>query len=330
MRSVVAGGQLLAAGSEWAAPPHATPPRRRFWATSRPATSRYGAITTDANGGYIVSEPLHAQLIEKVRKVDPIFDRAHHFDLSGGNDTTMILPKKSAHGVASTATETGPRSEQTEPTFAGPTLSCFDYYTDQRASQQFLDSVPDAETMLLTWIYEDIFEQFGVDLACGTGSTSAIGLFSAVGVSTYATMLSGSAGALLNSNFRACFLKLPVKYRANACWIMSSLTLGILSGFADPASATTPLVDWSAADGAPRICGKPVYVASSAPEIGASAYPVFFGDLSSAMAIAEHSAVSTLRDPFTCTPLVRFYSLARLGSSPWDGEAGVLIKANNT
>ena len=202
MRSVVAGGQLLGGGQRVgsAAPRDAS--SQAFLGYLKTGDVRDTALsTTDANGGYIVSEPLHAQLIEKVRKVDPIFDRAHHFDLSGGNDTTMILPKKSANGAVSTATETGPRSEQTEPTFAGPTLSCFDYYTDQRATQQFLDSVPDAETMLLTWIYEDIFEQFGVDLACGTGSTSAIGLFSAVGVSTYATMLSGSGGRAFELEF---------------------------------------------------------------------------------------------------------------------------------
>ena len=64
----------------------------------------------------------------------------------------MILPNKATHGVATTATETGARSEQAEPTFAVPTLTAVDYYTDQRASQQFIDSVSDAESMLLAWI----------------------------------------------------------------------------------------------------------------------------------------------------------------------------------
>ena len=37
--------------------------------------------TTDANGGYIVPEPAHAELIEKVRKADPIFGNATLFRL---------------------------------------------------------------------------------------------------------------------------------------------------------------------------------------------------------------------------------------------------------
>ena len=89
---------------------------------------------TDANGGYIVPEPAHAELIEKVRKVDPIFGNATLFRLTG--DVVIQLPYKSAHGVVANATETGARSEQNAPTFTGPTLTCYDYYSDQRATQQ--------------------------------------------------------------------------------------------------------------------------------------------------------------------------------------------------
>lgn len=329
LRAVVAGGGLLGGGRRPAKGPQDSA-SVAFLGYLKTGEIRDAALSsTDANGGYIVSEPLHGPLVEAARKIDPIFGLAHQFDLEGG-DVTMILPKKATHGVATTATETGARSEQAEPTFAGPTLTAVDYYTDQRASQQFIDSVAEAESMLLAWIYEDIFEQLGVDLAVGTGSTSAVGLFSATGVSAYGTMLSGSASALVNSNFRTAFLKLPVKYRAGAVWVMSSLTLGYISGFADPASATTPLVDWTAADGVPRLCGRPIYEASSAPEIAIDAFPVFFGDLGSAYACATHRAVSVLRDPYTAVPLLRYYGLGRFGGSPWLGDAGVLIKSNDS
>ena len=93
--------------------------------------------TTDANGGYLVPEPAHASLIEKIRLNDPVFGRATVFNMSG--DTTLNLPYKSGHGVATTAAETGARAEQTEPTFTSPTLVCYDYFSDQRATQTFLD-----------------------------------------------------------------------------------------------------------------------------------------------------------------------------------------------
>lgn len=280
--------------------------------------------TTDANGGYVVAEPLHASLVEKVRKIDPIFGLAHHFDLSGG-DTTMVLPYKSAHGVVTNATETGARSEQSAPTFTGPTLACYDYYTDQRATQTLVDSIPGFEDLLLGWIYQDIYEQAGVDFAVGNGTTKASGLFAAT--STYTTKLSGSAGALVNTNFLTVYTALHPRYRPNAVWLMNSATLAVVSTFVLP-NTQTPLVDWSGE--VPRILGKPVFESTSAPDIGAANFPVAFGNLSAGYAVGLHRMPSVLRDPYTVTPYIRYYGLARIGGCPWDSQAIMLLKSNNS
>ena len=208
--------------------------------------------STDANGGYIISEPAHAALVEKIRNSDPIFAGAHQFDMSLG-DVTMVLPYKSAHGAVANATEAGARSEQNAPTFEAPSLTCFDYYTDQRASQQWVDSIPGAETLMLQWIYEDIYEQAGVDFAVGDGNGKASGLFEATG--TYITKLSGAAGALANTVFPLAFVSLPPKHRANAVWLMNSATLAVAAAYVYP-NTQIPLVDFSG--DMPRIMGKPV------------------------------------------------------------------------
>ena len=121
-------------------PTSGTTSRRARSATRRCPRTSPTAATSSPNRSY-------ATLIEKFRKVDPIFGRATVFEMTG--NTTLMLPYKAAHGVVTTATETGARAEQTEPTFTAPTLVCYDYYSDQRASQQFIDSVADAEAMLL-------------------------------------------------------------------------------------------------------------------------------------------------------------------------------------
>jgi len=90
---------------------------------------------TDANGGFVVPEPIHAPLIEKFRKISPLLEDVTVFNISG--DTTVFLPRKDTHGTVANATETGARTQQTEPTFTNGTLQAFDLYTDQRASQQF-------------------------------------------------------------------------------------------------------------------------------------------------------------------------------------------------
>ncbi len=72
---------------------------------------------TGANGGFVVPEPLHAPLIEKYRKHSPLIQDCTVFDMNG--NTTMYLPYKATHGAVASTTETGARTEQTEPTFTG-------------------------------------------------------------------------------------------------------------------------------------------------------------------------------------------------------------------
>lgn len=281
---------------------------------------------TDANGGFVVPEPVHAPMIEKYRKVSPLLADVTIFNMTG--DTTMYLPRKDSHGVVANATETGARSEQTEPTFTNGTLQAFDYYTDQRASQQFLDSVDGAENMVLNWIYEDFAEQFAGDVAAGAGAGSqkAAGLFKAS--STYSTQLSGSAAALSNTSFLTTFFSLPQKYRQAAKWYMSPATLSAVLSFAYPNLNNTPLVQ-TTANGSFTILGKPVVEVDDAPAIGAANFPVAFGDLGKGYAVGIHKQASILRDPYTATPNVRFYGVGRMGGTPWDKDAVILLKSNN-
>ena len=300
--------------------------RRNFYGYLRSGRIMDTALsTTDANGGYIVPEPLHAELIEKVRKLDPIFGNATVFRLTG--DTVMVLPYKSAHGVVTTATETGARSEQTEPTFTAPTLTCYDYYTDQRATQTVLDAVSGMEDMLLGWIYQDVQEQAGADAVNGNGTTKIKGMFAET--SAYSVTLSGSAGAILNSNFITLYFALAAKFRSRAKWVMAPGTLAVATAFALPSNANVPLCTVDG-NGVWSIYGKPVLESDSAPAIGAANHPIALADISSAYAVGIHRNTSVLRDPYTVAPYIRFYGLARMGGCAWDYQACKLLKSNNS
>jgi HK97 family phage major capsid protein len=272
--------------------------------------------TTDANGGFIVPEPEHAELIEKIRKRDVVFGNATVFNLTG--DTTLLLPYKSAHGVVTTAAEAGARSEQNAPTFTSPSLVCYDYYSDQRATQTFLDNVSGAESMLMGWMYEDIMEQAGADAVSGDGSVKIEGLFN--GTSKYTTQFSGSAATILNTSPIKLYFGLPVQYRQSARFIMTSATLAVCVGFALPSNANVPLATVDG-NGVWSMYGKPVLESDSAPALGAGLYAMGFGDIRQGYAVGIHRSTTILRDPFTAVPKVRFYSLARLGGTPWNYQA---------
>ena len=336
MRAAVAGGAPQIAGGE--APEQAIMGDLRHFMTT--GELRYSTASeeqraaliagTGANGGFVVPEPVHAPLIEKYRKHSPLIQDCTVFPMNG--NTTMYLPFKATHGATTSTTEAGARTEQPEPTFTGgaaSSLQAFDYYTDQRASQTFLDDVPDAEQMYLDWIYEDFLEGMNADAAVGAGSGSQKlqGIF--VSNATYQTVLSGSAAAITNTGFLSQFFKLPIKYRQNAKWYLSSVTLSTAMGFAWPNLNNTPLVQTNASDGSFSILGKPVVEVDDAPAVGATAYPIGFGDLSRGYAVGIHKQPVILRDPFTAKPNVIFYGLGRFGGIPWDPYAVVLMKSNN-
>lgn len=281
---------------------------------------------TDANGGFIVPEPMHAPLIEKFRKVSPLLQDVTVFNMSG--DTTMYLPRKDTHGTTANATESGARSQQTEPTFTNASLQAFDLYTDQRASQQFLDSVDGAETWITESIYGDVAEKFQSQLATGTGTSNqqAAGIYAAT--STYSVVNSTAAASLTGQTFLNAFFTLPQKFRPNAKWYLSPATLSSVIGLAYPNLNNTPLVENR--NGVFYILGKQVVEVDDAPAIGATNYPVAFGDLAQGYAAGIHKNVSILRDPYTAAPNVRFYGLARMGGTPWNKDAVLLIKSNNT
>ena len=323
LREIVSGGQSLG-GAGQTADEAAMAAFRQYLKTGEIMDASLS--TTDANGGYIVPEPAHAELIEKVRKADPVFGNATLFRLTG--DTVIQLPYKSAHGAVANAAETGARSEQNAPTFTSPTLTCYDYYTDQRATQQVLDSVAGFENMLLGWIAEDIQEQAGADAVAGNGSTKIKGLFAETS-GKYALKLSGSAGALVNTNFLTVYFSLPVKYRRGGDWLMNGATLATVAAMAYPNMSNIPLATQDSA-GNWSILGKRVLESDSAPAIGAAAYPVAFADVKAAYAVGIHRNTSILRDPYTATPYVRYYGLARMGGCAWDYQAAILLKSNDS
>lgn len=294
-----------------------------------PAELRASMSTTDANGGYIVPEPTHATFVDLARAYNPIFKNATMFQLNG--DTTMYLPYKLTDGVATTATETGARSEQNAPTLGNQSLICYDYYTDQRATQTFLDSAnvngQPAEEWLVQQVYDDIFEKAELDAVTGTGSTAITGMFSTTAASYYTTSLSGTANALSNTAFLTWFFALHPKYRGNAKWVMNSTTLATVAGYAWP-NTYDKLCDIGA-DGVVRILGKEVLETENAPAIGNGLIPVAFGDISKGYAVGVHRNISVLRDPYTSAPKVRFYGLGRLGGVPWDPNAILLCKSDD-
>ena len=221
------------------------------------------AMSTGGDAGLILPEPLHASLLEKARLADPLLAEATMFDLTGGNSADLQLPYKATAGAVAHATELGARSEKATPTFTSRQLTCFEIYSDQRASQQTADSLPNFESWMVESVVGDLLEQFSADLAMGDGNGKAKGLFASSDVFT--SVASGSNNVLTNAQFLTTFFALPEKYRRSAAWVCNSATLATIAAMAHPATANQTLATQNPISGEWSIFGTPVKICDSAP-----------------------------------------------------------------
>lgn len=287
------------------------------------------ALTTtpDANGGYLVPDPIVADVVDAVRKVNPIMDMATVFTLSKPGAYKVDLPRKTGVTAGGWVAQTAARTATNAPTLGQQTLTCHEWYAYPEASQAFLDIVPAAEQFIVDDIAATWGAIFGTALAVGTGdgNNQPTGLFT--GSSFYTTKLSAGAGALDAAQIIGSYFALPAKYLPTAVFMANGATFATLSALAWPNMNNTPLVRWE--NGVPTIMGKPCIISDDAPAIGAANYPLAFGDIARGYAVGVHSQISVLRDPFTNKPYVGFYANGRAGGTTWDPNAVLLLKSNN-
>ena len=271
---------------------------------------------------YEKREDEHTWMLDLYRQDNTLLGLVTMFNLNGSK--SIELPRKAKHGVVKTAGETDPRPATDTPTFANETLTCHDLYTNQPITQEFLDSIAGGESWLMGEIYDDFTETFGLQCVAGKGDSSkeAVGLFTAD--TFYRKQEASAESAFTPEDIIDMYFSLHPKYRANAVFLMSSKTVGTVRKMSEPASSgTVPFMSMTGSS--PTIMGRPVIECPGAPEIGASAHPVAFGDMKRAYAVATHKTPTILRDPYTDKPNVSFYGYCRMGGRPWDPNACILL-----
>lgn len=280
--------------------------------------------TPDQNGGYLMPDPMREQIIDVVRKINPIMDLATVINLTKPGTFKVDLPVKTASSAGGWVDETDARPATNAPTVGSNTLECFEWYANPEATQSFLDAVVGAEQFLINDIADTFAEIFGTALAVGDGDGQPDGLFAATDV--YDTVYSSTGNSLDAEQILSLYFALPAKYLPTAKFVANGATFAALSALAWPNLNNTPLVVWQ--NGKPTIMGKECVISDDAPAIGDGAYPLAFGDIARGYAVGVHSNISTLRDPFTNKPKVGFYTTGRAGGRPWDPKAVLLAKSD--
>jgi HK97 family phage major capsid protein len=114
-------------------------------------------------------------------------------------------------------------------------------------------------------------------------------------------------------------------YRANATWVMNSLTTGAVRKLKD--SYGQYLWQPSLQPGQPDILlGKTIATWEQMPDVGGGNCPVAFGDFSQGYLLTTRTGLRITRDNVTNVGYVRFYVRQREGGIPLNNDAIKFLK----
>ncbi len=291
--------------------------------------------TVPADGGYAVPREIDAAIARLLTDVSPIRQIAQVVQVGTAGYRKLMTVGGTASGWAS---ETAARPETATPKFEEIAPPSGDLYANPAASQAMLD---DAAFDLEAWLASEIATEFGraegAAFVNGTGVNRPKGFLqqaasaqadAARPFGTLQFVASGHASGLgdtIELTLIELVHELKPGHRQGASWVMNSKTLAAVRKLKTDDGAFL----WKAglAAGQPdRLLGYPVVEAEDMPDVGANNCPIAFGNFKAGYLIAERSATSILRDPFTNKPFVHFYATKRIGGQVLDSEAIKLLK----
>lgn len=292
-----------------------------------------GAVAAD--GGFAVPREIDALISARLKNISPIRSIAQVVQTGTAGYRKLITTGGTASGWVS---ETGARAETSTPTFVEIAPPSGELYANPAASQAMLD---DAAFDIQTWLSGEIAMEFaraeGAAFITGTGTNQPKGFLTAPTAATAdATRAFGTLQFVVSGNATGFDTTPELKlidlvhslkggHRQGASWVMNSKTLAVVRKLkaADGSFLWQP----GLMEGQPnRLLGYPVVEAEDMPDVAANAFPIAFGNFRAGYLIAERSATSILRDPFTNKPFVHFYATKRIGGQVLDSDAIKLLK----
>lgn len=293
------------------------------------------SIGSSADGGFAVPRAIDTEIARRLGKLSPVRSVANVVQTSTSGFRRLISIGGTASGWAS---ETGARIETNSPKLAEIVPPLGELYANPSATQQMLD---DAAFDVGAWLANEIATEFaraeGVAFISGTGTNQPRGFLTgptaaqndaARPFGTLQFIASGNANAFdatPESKLIDMVFAMKAALRQGAVWMMNSATLATVRKF----KAADGSFLWQAGivDGQPsRLLGYPVIEAEDMPDIGAGNFPIAFGNFKAGYLIAERTATTILRDPYTNKPYVQFYATRRVGGQVLDSDAIKLLK----
>lgn len=295
----------------------------------------------DPNGGYLVDKQTEQTIDRVLGTVSAIRSIASVLTISASVYRKLVNQGGAGGGWVG---EKQSRSETGAPTLAALEFPAMEVYANPAATQTLLD---DARVDISAWLADEVSTTFaemeGVAFYSGNGVNKPKGLssYTMIADANYAWgkvgfVTSGVASALADSSnsghpaLTNLVYAIKQGYRNNAQFLMNRKTAAAVRKLASLGDEKLPLWQPSMQLGQPAtLMGYPVVDDDNVEDVGANAFPIWFGDFKRAYLIVDRAGIRVLRDPFTNKPFVHFYTTKRVGGGIQNFEAVKAMKISN-
>lgn len=290
------------------------------------------SVGVDADGGYAVPEYLDREVEKLELQASAIVRLARTVNTTGPSYKKVVNLRGTSSGWVG---ETEDRPETDTPKLAVIEIAIGEIYANPKLTQAMIDDAMfNAESFISAEIGDEFSDQLAKALFTGNGVNKPKGILTktisaeADGVRAFGTLQAvetEAVGGITFDDLKNLKAALRARYRAGAAWVMNDSTALTLSKiknlegdyvWSDSVTAGEP----------DTLFGYPVQIDENAPDIGAGAYPVLFGNFLRGYHIVRRLGRRLVRDPFTSKPYVNFYTTERVGGDVVNSQCIKLLK----
>jgi HK97 family phage major capsid protein len=232
-------------------------------------------VGTDTEGGYLVPDTFEKKLITSLEEENVIRKHAHVFTTSSGSHK---IPVVSTRGTAAWVDEEG-QIPESDDAFGQQLIGAHKISTLIKVSEELLnDSAFDLENYFATEFARRIGNAEEAAFLSGNGSGKPTGILADIGGAEIG-VTAASETAITADEIIDLFYSLKSPYRKKAIWVLNDRTIKAIRKLKDSNGQYLwqPALHEGEYD---TILGKRIYTSPFAPEIGAGAKTIAFGDFS--------------------------------------------------
>jgi HK97 family phage major capsid protein len=289
-------------------------------------------------GGYMLPKLILDQMEQFELKYSPVRNLVNVVQATSA-DIHMILSLGGASSAWSN--ELAARTATITPQFRDIAPTGGELYSYPQLSSWAVEDLKfDIVTYLSQWLAQEFSFQTGTAVISGSGTNRPTGMINTTPVTTndavsplraaaayqYTGSVASPFAVTYDSLIDVCFLVNSI-YRSNGTYVFNSTTAGAIRKIKD--TTNQPIFQPSMQAGQPStLNGYPIQIWEQMQDVGASQFPVAFGDFKRGYLLADVGTPRMIRDEVTNPGFLRLYVKRRIYGIPANNDAVKFIRTS--